>query len=189
MHNLYYTPSGKFNPITFLYLLIAIFVAVPIVALAYTYAILYIPIIYLNFLCVVGVAFGLGYVANFVIGLGKVRNKLLAFFIGLIVGLAGLYCSWLIWIYDHMNAAYGVSYMQLIESPLAFWDLIWGINEYGTWGIGRGGDASVSGTMLTVVWIIEAFAMIAPPIFFAFSKAREPFIENDDIWADTTKIT
>jgi hypothetical protein len=188
MHNTYYTPSGKFNPTTFLYLLIAICIAVPIVALIYTYAILYIPLIYLNFLCVIGIAFGIGYVASFVIGLGKVRNKLLAFGIGLILGLTCLYGSWLIWIHYYANQEFSISYMQLVENPAAFWDLVWDINKYGTWSIGRGTTTGVSGTMLTVVWIIEAIAIIAPPIFFAFSKAREPFIENDDVWADTTKI-
>ncbi|MGH1385534.1 hypothetical protein [Kordia sp.] len=190
MHTLYYKPSGKTNSISFLYLILAIFIAAPILALAYTYAILYIPIIYLNILCVIGIAFGLGFVANFVVGLGKVRNQWIAILFGLIVGVAGLYFSWVIWIYDHLNASafVDVSHLELMQSPEALWDVIWKINEQGTWGVGRSANANISGKMLTTVWIIEAIAFIGTPIFFAFSKANEPYLEEDDNWADTTKI-
>ena len=190
MHTLYYKPSGKANSISFLYLLLAICIAVPILALAYTYAILYIPIIYLNILCVVGIAFGLAFVASFVIGLGKVRNTMIAFLFGLIIGIASLYFSWVIWIYDHINASAfnNVSHLELLQDPFGLWDVTWQINNVGTWAIGRSASANISGTMLTVVWILEAAAMILPPIFFAYSKAREPYLEDDNAWADTTKI-
>jgi hypothetical protein len=190
MHTLYYKPSGKTNSISFLYLLLAILIAAPILALAYTYAILYIPIIYLNILCVIGIAFGLGFVANFVVGLGKVRNKWIAILFGLMVGIAGLYFSWVIWIYDHINASafVDVSHLELMQSPEALWDVIWKINDQGTWGIGRSASASISGKMLTTVWVIEAIVFIGTPIFFAFSKTSEPYLEEDDDWADTTKI-
>ncbi|MEM6719978.1 MAG: hypothetical protein AAF611_11705 [Bacteroidota bacterium] len=190
MHTPYYKPSGKFNPISFLYLIIAVFIAVPILEFVYAYAILYIPIVYVNILCVAGIAFGLGFVANFVVGMGKVRNKPFAFFIGLIVGLAGLYCSWLVWLLYHvMDQSFAFSsFMVLVENPAMCWEALWEINALGTWSVGRTSSSNISGTMLTVVWGIEAAAMILTPLFFAYSKSREPFIENDDVWANITKI-
>ncbi|MEM6685841.1 MAG: hypothetical protein AAF617_08675 [Bacteroidota bacterium] len=185
---MYYTPSGKFNLICFLYLLLAVFIAVPLLALIYTYAIFWIPIVYLNILCVVGIAFGLGYVANFVVGMGKVRSKLLAFFIGCMIGMAGLYASWIIWLHAHMNEFVSISFVSLIDSPMGVWKIILELNSSGTWGIGRSSSGNVTGTLLTIVWILELLAMIATPLFFAYSKAREPFLETDNIWADTRKI-
>ncbi|WP_420572589.1 hypothetical protein [Kordia sp.] len=189
MQNLYYKPSGKTSPISLLFLLIAIAIGAPIIAFIYSYAILYIPLIYLNILCLFGAAFGIGFVANFVVGMGKVRNKTVAMIFGLIVGLAGLYVSWVVWIYDHANASafVEVSYMDLLTNPKALWGIIWEINVHGTWGIGRSGGA-VDGIMLTIVWIIEALAIVGVSVFFAYSKACEPYLENDDDWAETTKI-
>lgn len=183
MNNLYYKPSGKVNGISILYLLLAICIAVPIIDLIYTYAIIYIPLIYLNFLCVAGVAFGLGFIANFVVGLGKVRNQMVAVIFGLLIGIAALYVSWVIWVADHFGESYmtiGLDFERLFNS-ISF------ANERGTWGIGRSGGL-VNGAMLTVVWIIELLAMIGFPVFFAYSKAGEPFIENDDSWAEVTPI-
>lgn len=189
MNNLYYKPSGKSNPISFLYLTLAMFIAAPLLAFIYTYAILWIPIVYLNFLCLAGIAFGLGFVASFVIGFGKVRNKILAIILGLFVGLAGIYASWIVWVSYHVNSSAFVelSYLDLIKNPSAVWSMIWEINNIGTWTIGRSGG-SVSGMFLTVVWAIEALAMIGFPIFFAYSKAGEPYLENDDNWAENTAI-
>ncbi|WP_046756999.1 hypothetical protein [Kordia jejudonensis] len=183
MNNLYYRPSGKVNPLSILYLLLAICVAVPILALIYTYAILYIPLIYLNFLCVAGVAFGLGFIASFVMDLGKVRNVLIAALFGLLIGIAGLYTSWIIWLAHH----YEQEYMDIAFNMEALFAEIEYANEQGTWGIGRSGGL-VNGTMLSIVWVIEAVGMIGFPVFFAYSKACEPFIENDDSWAELTPI-
>ncbi|MFK7747848.1 MAG: hypothetical protein AB8B65_05635 [Kordia sp.] len=190
MHTQYYKPSGKTNSKSFLYLLLAILIAAPILTVVYTYAVLYIPIVYLNVGCVIGIAFGLGFAANFVVGLGKVRNQLVAILFGLIIGIAGLYFSWIIWVYYHLNASpyIDITHLELLESPEALWDVIWKINEQGTWGIGRNANAYLSGRLLTTVWGIEAIAFIGTPIFFAFTKANDPYLEEDDNWADTTKI-
>lgn len=182
MNNLYYKPSGKSNPISFLYLILAICIAAPILAFVYAYAILWIPIIYLNLLCLAGIALGLGFVANFVIGLGKVRNRLLALVFGLLIAVAGYYFSWVVWIGYHFE----ISYMEVIQDPAAMMRGIGLANDQGTWGFRSGGN--VDGTMLSIVWAIEALAIIIVPIFFAYSKAGEPFIENDDNWAESTMI-
>ncbi len=183
MNDLYYKPSGKVNPISILYLLLAICIAVPILAFIYTYAILYIPLIYLNFLCLAGIAFGLGFIANFVIGLGKVRNTMIAIIFGLLVGIAGLYASWVIWLGYHFEQ----EYMSIAFDLEALINEIEFANQQGTWGIGRSGGM-VNGVMLSIVWVIEIIAMIGFPVFFAYSKACEPFIENDDNWAESTVI-
>ncbi|WP_430412535.1 hypothetical protein [Kordia sp.] len=183
MNNLYYKPSGKVNPISIVYLLLAICLGAPILAFIYTYAILWIPFIYLNFLCLAGIAFGLGFVANFVVGFGKVRNAMVAAIFGLLVGIAGLYVSWIIWLAHH----FGQAYMDIALNADVIINEIGYANEEGTWGVGRSGGL-VSGTILSIIWIIEAVGMIGIPVFFAFSKAGEPYIENDDNWAEETLI-
>lgn len=189
MNDLYYKPSGKTAPISFLYLILAIAIGASIIGFIYSFAVLYIPLIYLNLLCLFGAAFGMGLVANLVIGLGKVRNKSVALIFGLLVGLAGLYVSWVVWMHYYVNlsAFVEVSYLDLLTNPIGLWEAMWDINEVGTWGIGRSGGA-VDGIMLTIVWAIEALAFVAVAVFFAYSKACEPYLENDDAWAETTKI-
>jgi len=143
MNDLYYKPSGKTARISFLYFILAIAIGASIIGFIYSFAILYIPLIYLNLLCLFGAAFGIGLVANFVIATGKVRNKLIASIFGLLVGLAGLYVSWIVWIhyYANLSAFAEVSYLDLLTNPKLVWASIWEINEIGTWGIGRSGGA------------------------------------------------
>ena len=74
----------------------------------------------------------------------------------------------------------------MISEPSAFMASIDVINNLGTWGFRSGGN--VNEVMLTIVWIIEALAFIAFPMFFAYSKAGEPYLENDDDWAENTVI-
>lgn len=182
MNDLYYKPSGKFSSISFLYLILVSIIAAPILALIYSYATRYIPFIYINFLILAGFVLGLGFAVNFAIALGKVRNKLLGMVFGLVVGLAGLYACWVIWICTHIP----IDYMELIKSPEGMKSIIGLINDQGTWGFRSGGN--VSGTFLTVIWVIEALAIIVVPTFMAYGKTCDPFIENENEWAEETVI-
>jgi hypothetical protein len=182
MNDLYYKPSGKFSRISFLYLLLGSVIAAPILAFIYSYATRYIPFIYINFLILAGFVFGLGFAVNFAIALGKVRNKLVGMAFGLVIGLAGLYTCWVIWICTHIP----IDYMELIKNPEGMKSVIGLINDQGTWGFSSG--ANISGIFLTVIWVIEALAIIGVPTFMAYGKTGDPFIENDNNWAEETVI-
>lgn len=91
----YYKPSGKFSPISFVYLLLLCAIAMPILATIYAYLIWYIPFVYINFLITAGLGFAIGIaVWQIVIKLGKVRNYGLAILLALIAALAAYYFQW-----------------------------------------------------------------------------------------------
>ncbi|MBK7885415.1 MAG: hypothetical protein IPJ81_17725 [Chitinophagaceae bacterium] len=86
----YYKPSGRFSPISIVFLIIICSIAIPILGFLYSYAIWYIPFIYINFI-ITGL---LGYatallISRTVIRPGKVGNNLMSLLFGFIGGLAG----------------------------------------------------------------------------------------------------
>lgn len=193
----YYQPSGTFSPVSFLYFLLVSFIILPIVAMAYIYLVWYIPIIYVNFLVTLGFGFAVGYViSRFVVEMGKVRSPKVAIIFGLLGGVVVLYFSWAIWVDLVINAgeSYGNSrigittsaskfsqILQLALQPNVLFDLITEINEYGTWGLR---SATVSGTLLTIIWIIEALIVLVISFLLPYSKSFAPFCEMDSKWFD-----
>ncbi|OWU89659.1 hypothetical protein DBB36_11905 [Flavobacterium sp. WLB] len=142
-----------------------------------------------------GFGFLVGFViAHFVIKKGKVRNPLLGCIIGLAGALLALYFHWAIWIDLVINAgeSYGssrvgitvsnIDFLQvfsLIFRPDLVFEYIGQVNEYGTWGI-RG--ATVSGTFLWIIWIIEFIIVIAISGFLPYLEAKKPFSESTNSW-------
>lgn len=191
----YYKPSGKFSSIFILYFLLVSAVAFPILGLIYAYCIWYIPFVYINFFITIGFGFLVGFViSQFVIKKGKVRNPLLGFIIGLLGGLLALYFHWAIWIDLVINAgeSYGsskigitvsnIDFLQvfsLIFRPDLVFEYIGQVNEYGTWGIR---SATVTGTFLWIIWLIEFIIVIAISGFLPYLEAKKPFSETTNLW-------
>ncbi|KAF2513951.1 hypothetical protein [Flavobacterium foetidum] len=191
----FYKPSGKFSPMFILCFLLASVTAFPIIGLIYAYCIWYIPIIYVNFFITIGFGFLVGFVLSWlVIKKGKVRNPLLGFVIGLAGAFVALYFHWAVWIDLVINAgeSYGdeklgitvsnIEFLQvfsLIFRPDVVFEYIGQVNQYGTWGI-RG--ATVSGTLLWVIWAIEAIVVIGISGFLPYLESKKPFSESTNSW-------
>ena len=104
--NNYYTPSGKFSPISFALLIVLCLTVFPILGGLYTYAIWYIPFIYINFIITAVFAIAVGFLMNqVVIKLGKVRSPKLAILLCLLGGFAALYAHWVVWADLIVNAS------------------------------------------------------------------------------------
>lgn len=192
----YYQPSGRFSPVSFVYLALLCLLAAPVLGLVYSYAIWYIPIIYVNFLIAAGFGIAIGMGINYaVVGVGKVRNAGIAALFGVIAGVVALYFHWAIWLDLVLNAgeSYGtsrigitVSNISILESlslaldPAAMIELIGAVNEVGTWGFK---SVPVSGLFLTVIWVVEALIILGIPVFMAFGRAQKPFCEISNSWA------
>jgi len=167
----------------------------PILALAYTYASWYIPIVYLNILLTIVFAFAVGFLVNkFVIEKGKVRNKTLGIVFGLIAGLVAMYFNYAIWI----NLLFGLEgagpegsliqqILAWVISPIAVFGTMKEINAVGTWGIKSSG--SVSGLPLTIIWIIEGLVVIVLPIVMSLGRTGYPFCEETNTWAEEQEIS
>ncbi len=191
----YYQPSGRFSPSSFLYFILSSAIVIPILALAYTYLIWYIPFFYINFFITAGFGFGVGIaISHLAVKIGKVRNSTLALVFGLLGGLIALYFSWAIWVdlVFNIGESYGnsrigittsnIEFLQvfgLILQPDTLFSFISEINKTGTWGI-RG--SAVSGTILTIIWVIEFLIVLILSIIFPYIKAKTPFCEEDNKW-------
>jgi len=191
----YYQPSNKFSPLSLIYFVVACITAIPILALIYSYAIWYIPFPYINFFITLGFGFGIGWVVQkLAISLGKVRNNKLAYFLGFLGALIGLYLSWAIWVDLVINAGetYGssrigisVSNIKLLQvldlalQPSLLFELMGQIMDVGVWGIR---STTVSGWFLGLIWIIEALIVVVMGTIIPAGKSGEPFCELNQKW-------
>jgi len=201
MNDLYYKPSGKVSPSSIIYFILASLTLIPLLALAYTYLVWYIPFIYLNILLTAGFGFGVALSITFlVIHLGKVRNPMVAALFAVLGGLVAMYINWAIWIDLVINAgeSYGNSRIGITASNVELtqvWDLLLNpglmkefagrINEVGTWGLR---SSTVSGTFLSIIWVIEALIVIVISVFTALGRAGQPYCEEDNKWFKDTAL-
>ena len=191
----YYKPSGKFSPLSFVYLLLVCAVVLPILAAIYAYAIWYIPFVYLNFLVTAGFGFVIAIaVGQIVIKIGKVRNYGLAIFFALIASLVAYYLQWIVWadlaintgeVIGNKKIGVAVSNVQfdqllyLLANPSELFGLIGLINEEGTWGF-KG--SVVTDTFLTIIWVIEFLIIVIIAVIGSVARSKEPFNETLDEW-------
>lgn len=191
----YYKPSGKFSPTFLLYFFLVSVLAFPILGLIYAYCIWYIPFIYINFFITLGFGILVSLaISVFVVKKGKVRNPILALIIGILGGMLALYFHWSVWIDLVINAgeSYGsnrigitvsnIEFLQvfsLIFQPALVFEYICKVNDYGTWGIS---GATVSGSLLWVIWAIEFIMVIAISGFLPYLEAKKPFSESTNSW-------
>ena len=199
---MYYKPSGKFSITAFLLLLATCITVLPLLGLAYAYAIWYMPFIYVSFLLTVAFGLAIGYVLDrIVIRFGKVRNNKIGIILGGFGSLAALYFSWAVWVDLVVNAgeSYGSSRLGITVSnvkalqviylalnPRRLAELIRAINTVGTWSIFR---IQVSGIFLMIIWLVEALVVIIIPILRINATAKKPFYEESNSWFKEKELT
>jgi len=187
----YYTPSGKVSPMAYVYFLLATIIIFPILALIYAYAIWYIPFPYINFFIAAGFGLGIGATVNFlVVKYGKVRSYGIALLFGLIGALFAMYFHWAIWVDLVMNIGetYGTDRIgiatsnikmgqvfTLVTNPGPLFGIIGEINNVGTWGL-KG--SVVSGTPLTVIWVIEALIILFVAVTTSSTMTSQQFAKS-----------
>lgn len=198
----YYQSSNKFSPLSFIYFTVACIIAIPVLALIYSYAIWYIPFPYINFFITLGFGFGIGWVVQkLAIDLGKVRNSTLAFFLGFLGALIGLYFSWAVWVDLVINAGetYGsnrigisvsnIKFIQVLElaiQPGILFELMGQIMDVGVWGLR---SATVNGWFLGAIWVIEALIVLVIGTIIPPGKSGEPFCELNKKWFEEKQLT
>lgn len=187
-----YKPSGKFTPIFPLYLIGAFAV---IIGLAWLYVRLldWIPFIYISFLLTAAFGFASGALLLLAVERGKCRNVLLAILAGLLVGAGAIGAKhWMQYQYflGQFTKAEAVEFgdekmpdelaSQIYTFPLYIEDRV----KHG-WSMGSdGSDGDISGIFVWCVWFLEALVVIACCVSLPRGKAKEPFSESCDKWAD-----
>ncbi len=180
-----YQPSGRFGLST---VLLVPLLGVPTAAVAaaiYAYAILYIPFVYINALITVGFGFVVGFAVAKGVALGKARSGALAALLGLLVGAAALCLSWVFWIYALLRRSdVDVALLDLALDPAALWQAITFVNAEGAWSLK---SFTPTGTVLWILWTIEALLIVGFPTFLAIGQALSPFCEQCQGWCTKEK--
>jgi len=189
----YYRPSGKFSASFFLYVLLIVVVAIPIVSVVYIYLSYYLPIVYLNILVTIGCGTVMGILMGFAAGLGKVRSPVLVLISTIAVMCIAKYVQWTVYIplifstsYQVLGITLGERFLTsfyLLAEPGTVIELAGVINAVGAWSVGKGGT-TVSGVSLLAVWIMEFVAMTGAACMASKEKPKFPFCEETKAWYD-----
>lgn len=146
-------------------------------SIIYSYAIVWIPLIYVNFLLTAGYGIAIGVAVYYAARIGKVRNNAIVAVIGLLCGIVGVYYAWA---FD-MVARNGDSFTM---DPAEIWQYVLAFNEQGAWTIGRNAQQNVTGIFLWIVWFAEAAVIIGAASFMPyFLMSESVFCETCDVWA------
>ena len=178
-----YSHSGAVGYSPFVLLLVGL-PACLAVAVAYAYILVYCPVVgYVNVLFVAGYVFGAGFALGHLAKAGKCRSTGFVVFASSLISLVSFYVSWVFFIYAmlnrYMDAADAPS-LAVCFAPGLLWKLICALNEDGWYSIFGG---TPSGTVLWVMWGIEALILVIGPIVIAPMRiAREMFCERCFQW-------
>ena len=176
----FYRHSGQFGPVGIVMMLGFGAGAGAVVGAIYGMLIFWIPFVYLNFIGTIGVAAAAGAAVYMGAVVGKVRNPMLCGLAGVTAGFVALWAAWVGWIYV-LTADSDMAVIVL--RPSALWDLIVMIGAEGVWSIGRSSSEPVSGTVLYIVWIIEAVMIVGGSAFIAYvTMSGKAFCERCNCW-------
>jgi hypothetical protein len=190
-----YKPSGRFGATAIPLLIVGMVAAV---ALAFVYQLLLhlIPFIYISFLVTLGLGFACGIAGGMIVHAGKVRNVLFAGAIGIVLMLSALSAKYYFQyqrifaeVVDEQMKQWQIPETQRAEfaeaaaEEFTFIAHLQARADIG-WEIGRNGGMPIQGVFVYLIWLIEAgivgyYALIMPT-----SRAREPYSEKLDAWAD-----
>jgi len=150
-----------------------------VLGFVYSYAVVYIPLIYINVLLTFGFGFAIGAAVAWGANVGKIRNNFMAGAYGLAFGCAGLYVAWA----ADLLARAGVPFCIEVFYPSVLWDYMQFFYENGFWAVGHGGGGNVNGVFLGAVWAIEAAIIVVTATWVAHSAiASRPFCEPCNRW-------
>lgn len=145
-------------------------------ALAYSFAINWIPLIYVNFLATLAYGALIGGCVYLGVKSGKVRNPILAGLLGLICGLVGYYYAWAFDLYARAGDTFTLN-------PLVLMGYIAWLYENGGWSIR---NATPKGPILAGIWLVEAGTIIGIATVMPYRLISAlAFCELCDCW--TTK--
>jgi hypothetical protein len=178
-----YVPSGRVGNALVL-LPLVILLAVPILAAAYAYADVYIPIGgYITLVLVVAFAFAIGWSVSKVGFLAKCRSVAVQRTAGVVAGVTGLYCSWVLFEYALMqraDASLEITPVELFLAPTAVFGIAAEISKEGWFSIF---GMTPSGAVLWALWAVEA-AIIVGLAYRAstFHFEKRMFCESCEAW-------
>ncbi|MDR0564795.1 MAG: hypothetical protein LBG78_07675 [Azoarcus sp.] len=190
---LYYQPSGKTTLSGLVTLLIGGIAAIWILGIAYTYAVGFIPFIYINF--IVTGAFGIlaGISFSLFVKKGNLRAPGKVTLLTAIATLIGLYLHWAFFCAYLLHRASDIplweAYQSYLFSPSKIIDTAKYLLDNGHFSIGRRGrNTPVTGGFLALIWLVEALIILGGSLLLPRVKSQEPYSENLNRWADAEEL-
>jgi hypothetical protein len=182
--------SGRLGTSLFL-LPVGAVIATMLLSIAYAYVTVYSPIVgYVSLLFLVFYGFGLGWAVSKVGFIAKCRNTVLLRVTGLVSGLVALYVSWATFEYALLNRydeSFTASLADVLASPVAVFEIARTLNADGWYTVV---GITPAGTMLWVLWGIEAVVVVAAPLLLATMAIDDQvFCETCGEWCRSTAST
>lgn len=165
-------------------------VAAIVLAIAYAYADVYIPIAgYVSFILTFGFAIGVGFAVSMAAVGAKCRSTGFVHFAGFLIGLLALYVSWAAFVFvlikRELPSEIDISLPETFLEPALVWNMALTINESGWYSIR---DATPKGTTLWILWGIEALIVVGGvALISATGIAGRVFCERCTRWCDSVK--
>ena len=163
--------------------IIGTFLTALLVGIAYTYASIYVPSIYLAVLLTVWFPLGVIYTAEYLSKILKIQHS------GYVKGIvfAALFVaflvSWIVWISYHTGRGFFPlnSILQHLANPITLWRDMLMLLGRGTRTIDK--SNTIQGILLWVLWVIEAGIILWTSRFMSGKQAKKPFRSSTDDWA------
>jgi hypothetical protein len=162
-------------------------VAGGVLAAAYAYLELYIPLAgVITFILTAGFGGLMGGAVGFLMKKQKVRSTSVTLLATLLVSLVAFYVSWGVWLYAALRRAeVDANLPAVLLQPDVMWVLILEINQAGAWSIT---SWTPTGAILWGFWGLEAVVIFALALLLAKSVIEgDPFCEHCETWCEETK--
>ena len=181
---LFYKESGRLNALRLLFAYAIGIATVFFISYGYSVLLIFIPLVYLNFIIVTVYAIVLGYFIKLLIRFAQIRNQRSRYVFAVIVGLAAYYFQWTSYILYALSGEVP-SFTEYFEnsswiiSSTDFIYIIAEINKYGLWEVF---GIPFRDYALTFVWIIEAFIILSGALLPVIKHHINPFSEEFNRW-------
>jgi hypothetical protein len=150
--------------------------------IAYSFAMVYIPIIYLNFLGTAAFGFVIGYLVKRSARAGRIRNRFVPAAIGFVSAVAGLYFAWGADMLARQWLPQQFGFLKAFD-PRLLWFYVQWFYENGLWTMGRHAQDTVKGIPLAIVWLTEIGIIVGIATYLPWNEIRGwVFCENCGWW-------
>lgn len=152
-------------------------IATALYGVIYTFAVVWIPFIYVTFLLTLGFGFLIGLTVGGLATFGRIRNTFVLGAIALLMALFGIYVEW-----GTSPLALGMQEIGILGFlPDVMWWFVQYLYQNGSWRLF--GDDNVSGIPLAIIWLIEAGTIIFIAVTVAIGKiGDQAFCEQCNAW-------
>ncbi len=177
-----YKLEGSSNPINIGFALILCLILSLFLGWLYNLTFL-IPIIYFNVLITVGFGFVLAISLQIITKLLKIRERKTRIYLIIFSTVIAYYSHWIAYII-HITSQKIPNFFEFLNYwiyPQNFFLIVTEINIYGTWSFGFS-NILVTGTVLTIIWIVEALIIFFIGINYTIRFPENPFSEKLNKW-------